>query len=85
MLVRCESCKGKGHVWIESWGINVTCDVCHGKCGFDIPAGKELCPDCKGKGKVEAMIQGALPGFDIPIDVNCENCFGTGFIDKIEE
>lgn len=80
MLVRCKTCEGKGHVFLKGWGINVSCDVCHGKGGFDVPAGKELCPDCKGKGKVTVMIEGTSLG----IEVNCENCFGTGFIDKIE-
>lgn len=80
MLVRCETCKGKGHVFVEGWGITVSCDVCHGKGGFDVPAGKELCPVCKGKRSI------CVPTpFGFQVEEGCKNCFSTGFIDKVEE
>ncbi|MCI8397266.1 MAG: hypothetical protein HFJ52_06550 [Clostridia bacterium] len=80
MLKKCKVCNGKGHVFVEGFGINVSCDVCHGKGGFDVPENKELCPECNGKGKVTVMTD---LGFGI--ECNCENCFGTGFIDKTTE
>lgn len=77
MLTKCKVCNGNGHIRPEGWGIAFECDICRGKGGFDVPDNKELCPECNGKGKVTVM---SPLGFGI--ENNCENCFGTGFIDK---
>ena len=77
MLVKCKTCSGKGHVFVEALGINVSCDVCHGKGGFDVPDNKELCPECNGKGKINVPT-----GMGFCVESNCKNCFGTGFVDK---
>lgn len=80
MLKKCTICKGKGYFIPEGWSIAFECDACHGKGGFDVPDNKELCPECKGKGKVTVMINHGLG-----IENNCEKCLGTGFIDKATE
>ena len=55
----------------------VSCATCGGKGGFDVPENKELCPECNGRKKVNVPT-----GLGIDMAVNCERCFGTGFIDK---
>lgn len=77
MLVKCKTCDGKGHVLVKDFGIHVSCDVCRGKGGFDVPDNKELCPECNGRGTIYV-----LADMGVRIECNCENCLGTGFIDK---
>lgn len=79
MLKKCKVCNGKGYVQLQDLGgINVSCDVCHGKGGFDVPDNKELCPKCNGKGKITVPSD-----IGLAFECNCETCFGTGFIDKV--
>ena len=80
MLTRCTVCNGQGHVFLKAWGIHVECSTCHGKGGFDVPDNKELCPECNGSGNITVMTD-----LGFAIESNCENCFGTGFIDKTAE
>lgn len=80
MLRKCAVCNGKKNILVQPYGIYITCDVCQGKGGFDVPDNKDLCPDCKGKGKVNKLTS---IGF-LVIEVNCDRCFGTGLIDKTE-
>lgn len=77
MLVKCKTCEGKGHVFVKELGIRVSCDVCHGKGGFDVPENKELCPECNGRGTIHVPTD-----MGVHIACNCEKCFGTGFVDK---
>ena len=80
MLTECKVCKGKGYYIPEGWGFGFSCSTCHGKGGFDVPSNKELCPDCNGGGRVSVKTD---LGFEIA--VNCERCYGTGFIDKVTD
>ena len=52
--------------------------ACKGKGGFDVPEGKEICPECKGSGHVVVKLE----GWGICVQQNCKNCYATGFIDK---
>ncbi len=79
MLKKCTVCNGKGYVVVQGIGLGFECDVCHGKGGFDVPDNKELCPTCKGKGKV--TVQTDIKG--LGMECNCETCLGTGLIDKM--
>lgn len=80
MLTKCKTCEGKGYVIPEGLGFGIECSTCHGKGGFDVPENKELCPECGGKGK--GCVITKIGGAEVGIETNCENCFGTGFIDK---
>lgn len=78
MLVKCKDCKGKRYIEVKQLGgLKVSCATCGGKGGFDVPENKELCPECNGRKKVNVPT-----GLGIDMAVNCERCFGTGFIDK---
>ena len=78
MKVQCLGCQGKGYFKLEGLDINFECDICDGRGFIDVPDGKKLCPDCKGKGLV-AMDTGL--GFSI--EASCKKCNETGFVDDV--
>ncbi len=78
MLVKCKECNGEGFVFSEELKFGFTCSACKGKGGFDVPEGKEICPECKGSGHVVVIPE----GWGIGIQQNCKNCYATGFVDK---
>ena len=50
MLMKCKKCNGDGYIMVSIGGslLAISCTTCHGKGGYDVPEGKELCPDCEG-------------------------------------
>ena len=79
-IEKCEACNGNKRILVSPYGLYVECDVCKAKGYFEVPEDKDLCPDCKGKGKVYKLTN---IGF-LVIEAICEKCSGTGFVDKTE-
>ncbi len=77
MFVKCKICDGKGYYVPRGWSISFFCSSCHGIGGFDVPESKELCPKCGESGQITEISE-----FGFGIEIPCEKCSGTGFIDK---
>lgn len=77
MFVKCKKCGGRGYLITVGVGMGNICPVCNGKCGFEIPEDKILCPQCLGK-----TTQTVKMGYGISFECTCDKCFGTGYIDK---
>ena len=78
MLMKCKNCDGTGLVLGRTdfgLGLDIkSCNVCYGKGNFDVPENKELCSKCNGKGTIHVP--------KIYVELDCKNCFGSGFIEN---